>query len=308
MEHQDRHPACPNEHHVREFVPWLLEGKHSGGRSNSDGTVETKLENLSRIWRFWQDEPALPEAYNQFNPFELTLGRAGLSRELPPDPPYLPLSNVRDAVHSLTHIRDRATTVIQLKLGLRAGEVVNIRLEDLALGGEIADHYPELGTNPHIADYENAIYIPPRDDDDLPWDGRPGNKSRRPRIMPLDDELRRTFRRVLLIRPNNPDGWVFLTKRTHSQIEPMYVNEAMKPAFKPYNGDERHRDITSHYGRHYFSTFWRNKDVNAEYIKYMRGDATSDEVDSRDTLATYIHTYYEDIQDLYVNNIFKLRV
>lgn len=309
MSEQGRHPACPNETHAREFIPWLLEGNQTGGAPNSEGTVEMKLKHLSRIYEFWQVEPSLPAEYNEFNPFGLALTKSNLNRPLPPDPPKIEIEDVRKAVHSINHIRDQAMTVLLLKFGMRCGEVVNIKIEDICLEGrDLRDNYPELGTHPELEGYENALYIPPRNDPDLPWEGRDGNKSRRPRIMPLDEELRRTLRKVLLVRPDNPEGWLFLSKRTHTKLEPMYVNDAMKPAFERFNDDPRYRDITSHFGRHYHTTYWRNRGVNTEAIKYMRGDATGEEVDVHDAIAHYIHTYHEDIRDLWLDNIYKLHV
>jgi integrase/recombinase XerD len=61
-----------------------------------------------------------------------------------------------------------------------------------------------------------------------------------------------------LIRPENPDGYLFLSKRSHDKLDPMYVNEAVKEGFTHINESEkyeRYRKITSHYGRHFFSTF-----------------------------------------------------
>lgn len=316
MTTQDRHPACPNERHARNVVPWLLEGKHArGGKGspNSEATVETKLRYLSRVYEFWQDEPSLPAAFNEFNPFELALSKSNLARELPPNPPNLSLDDVRDAIRSIPHIRDRSMAILQFKLGLRAGAVTNIKVEDIDLGSsDLRAHYDDLGTHPQLEGMENAIHIPPRDDPELPWPGRDGNKSRRPRVMPLDDELRRTIRQVLLIRPMNPDGYLFLSKRSHGQIDPEYVNVAVKEGFEDINEDEkyeRYRKITSHYGRHFFSSYWRNDlDTNSEYVKYMRGDATSEDVDAYDALAHYVHTYHEDIRDEYLNDIYKLHV
>lgn len=52
------------------------------------------------------------------------------------------------------------------------------------------------------------------------------------------------------------------------------VNEIWKSAFQPeYAETEDYRGITSHFGRHRFTTYWRvEQDLNRELIKYMRGD------------------------------------
>lgn len=308
MEEQGRHPACANEDHARKFVEWLKDANQSSGRVNTEGTIMTKLCNLRRIWEFWQKEPSLPAEFAELNPFELALDKTDLQSEKPPDPPKITVDEMREAVGDVDHLREQATVALQLKLGLRAGEVANIQIKDLHVSGQdVADHYPGLGTNPMLEGAENAIYIPPTDDKSLPWPGREGNKSKRSRILPLDDELRKMIRQLLLIRPENPDGWLILSKRTHQKLEPMYVNEAMKSALSRFNAD-KYRDITGHFGRHYFSTYWRNLGTNPELVKYMRGDTTSDEVDGRDALSVYVHNYYEDVIDHYLDNIFKLHL
>lgn len=308
MAEQDRHPACPNEDHAREFVEWLLEANQSSGRENSDGTIMSKLSNLRRIWEFWQKEPSLPAEFGELNPFDLALDKTDLQSEKPPDPPNISVEELREAVGDVSHLREQAIVALQLKLGLRAGEVANIRVEDLHVSGrDVADYYPDLGTNPMLEGAENAIYIPPTDDKSLPWPGREGNKSKRSRILPLDDELRSIARQLLLTRPRNSDGWLILSKRTHQQLDPEYVNEAMKSALSRYNA-EKYRDITGHFGRHYFSTYWRNLGTNPELVKYMRGDTTSDDVDGRDALSVYVHNYYDDVREYYLDNIFKIHL
>lgn len=51
------------------------------------------------------------------------------------------------------------------------------------------------------------------------------------------------------------------------------------------------------------------QDLNRELIKYMRGDtAGTVSIQERGAIDEYIHTYYEDIIDLYQKNIYKLDV
>jgi integrase/recombinase XerD len=117
--------------------------------------------------------------------------------------------------------------------------------------------------------------------------------------------------RYLLIRPDNDEAWVFLSQSRHEQLRKQDINTAWKDAFHPeYAETEHHRAVTSHYGRHYFTTFWRvEKDLNRELIKYMRGDtAGSISIKERGPIDEYIHTYYEDIADLYRENIYKLNI
>jgi hypothetical protein len=55
MADQGRHPAWPNETHVRGFA---RHRKRVHG--NRPATILTKLHRLHRIFRYWQDDPAFP--------------------------------------------------------------------------------------------------------------------------------------------------------------------------------------------------------------------------------------------------------
>ena len=96
-------------------------------------------------------------------------------------------------IADVKHIRDRAFIVTRSKLGLRASEMANIRICELNItSSEVEKHYPNMGSSPRIARLNNAVYIP---------HNRQGNKSKRPRVLPVDEELRRLWRNYLLIRP-----------------------------------------------------------------------------------------------------------
>lgn len=150
---------------------------------------------------------------------------------------------------------------------------------------------------------ESAIYIP---------HDRKGNKSQRPRVLPLDDETRRALLRYLLARPDNGFPWFFLAPQQHTKMKRKTPNAAWKNAFQPeYAETEHHRAITSHFGRHRFTTFWRvEQDANDELINYMRGDVVGGSPVSggNGAMNYYVHTYYEDIEPLYREHIFKFGV
>ncbi|MDY7082987.1 MAG: tyrosine-type recombinase/integrase, partial [Halobacteria archaeon] len=146
---------------------------------------------------------------------------------------------MREVVGEITHIRDRAIVMLQLKLGLRATEVCNIKLSELHIDNrDLRNHYEQLGTASRLNDRENVLYIP---------HDREGNKSRRPRLLPLDDETRGALVRYLLIRPDIEEPWLFLSKNGRKQLRAKNINEVWKDAFHPeYAETEEHRAITSH--------------------------------------------------------------
>jgi integrase/recombinase XerD len=178
-------------------------------------------------------------------------------------------------------------------------------LEDVNLSNrEVGDHYSELGTHPMVKEREKAIFIPSREE-------RDGNKSHRPRVLPLDDELRHVLLRYLLIRPDSGVPWLFLTHTNQKQLDDQGVRRTWNDYFRPeYDETERHAAVTSHYGRHRFTTYWMvEQDAPRELVKYMRGDVAGATPDEGQTgIDHYIHTYYEDIEPLYRENIFRLGV
>ncbi|WP_160135783.1 integrase [Halococcus salsus] len=50
-----------------------------------------------------------------------------------------------------------------------------------------------------------------------------------------------------------------------------------------------------------------HQDVNAELVHYMRGDEAGTSIEDG-AMHHYIHTYYEDVEDLYLDRVFKLDV
>lgn len=296
MEQEGRHPACPTERHIRGYIRHQLEEK-----GNHPDTVRLKVYHLKSAFEYWQAEPALPHS-TDFDPFEQVLQKVDLTADSEPKEPHrMTVDDIAEVLDSVNHIRDLAIITLQLKLGLRATEVCNIRLGDLSLANsEVRDHYEDLGTNSRLGGRENALFVP---------SDREGNKSRKPRLLPLDDEVRRVLLRYLLIRPDNGEPWLFLSKQGHGKLRKKDINRPWKAAFHPeYAETEEHRAVTSHYGRHRFTTWWRvEQDVSRELVKYMRGDRPG-ETASKDGIDHYIHTYYEDIEDLYRENIYRFGI
>jgi integrase/recombinase XerD len=297
MQGEGRHPACPHEDHVKRFVRRELDEK-----GNTRRTAKKKLWELNKIYKYWQNGAEFPHPVD-YNPFMIAKKKMSLSTRRVKEPPRIPVEDLRDVVRDVKHIRDRAFIVTQLKLGLRASEMANIKISELNItNSEVAEHYPEMGTSPHVSRFENAVYIP---------HDREGNKSKRPRILPVDEELRRLWMNYLLIRPDNEQPWLFLSRTSHSQVDDEAINLAWKRHFHPeYEETQQYRAVTSHYGRHRFTTFWRvEQDLNRELIKYMRGDTSAGgTTDPAGGIDHYIHSYYEDIEPLYRERIYKFGI
>lgn len=297
MASERRHPACPSAEHVTAFARHELDEK-----DNTPRTVAEKLRKLNELYTYWQADPVFPHPQD-YNPITLARSRVDLSFAEQKEPPRLTIDELRDVVDTVTHIRDHALIVLQLKLGLRASEVCNLRIDEVSLADpELPNSYPELGTHDHLTEHENAVVIP---------HDREGNKSRRPRVLPLDAESQQVLTDYLVRRPDIDEQWLFLSKNQHTQLRPKNINRCWKDAFHPdYAETDTHRAVTSHYGRHRFTTYWRvERDASRELVKYMRGDTPgAAEIDERGAIDEYIHTYYEDIEPLYREQMYTLGV
>lgn len=297
MQRQDRHPACPSEEHVKAFALFEMEEK-----GNAASTVENKFHHLNTTYKYWQDDPAFPHPQD-YNPFQLAKSKLDLTDEGKKEPPRISIEKLQDILANVTHVRDRAVIACQLKLGLRATELCNIKLAEVSIENtELRRHYSEMGTHPALEEIRNAVYIP---------HDRDGNKSRRPRLLPLDDELRRVLLRYLLTRPDTDSDWMFLSHTTYAQMHREYVADIWEDAFQPeYEETDQHSAVTSHFGRHRFTTYWRvEQDLNRELIKYLRGDtAGAGNIEDRSAIDEYIHTYYEDIEQSFRENIYKSNI
>jgi integrase/recombinase XerD len=295
MQRSGRHPACPNETHVRGFVHYCCEK-----RDNQPDTVRAKLHRLDAVYHFWQQDPAFPHP-STYDPFELVLSKLELTRPPRKEPPRLSIEELGDYLRALTHIRDRAVVLAQLKLGLRAGELCNLQLSDITIDDTALETaYPSVGTHTLLDGRSNAVCIPSRYE-------RSGNKSGRPRVIPLDRELRETLVDLLVTRPNTGAETVFYTKSTHNPLDTEAVRRLWANHFQDdYPETKTNRAVTSHYGRHRFTTHWVvDRAWNRELVKYMRGDRIDGTETDREPIDSYVHTYYEDIESRYRAEIYK---
>ncbi|WP_424008009.1 tyrosine-type recombinase/integrase [Haloferax denitrificans] len=295
-----RHPACPALEHVEAYIETQRAPKQEGGRGNTSRTIKEKLRKLNRAYQYWQADPVFPHE-DGYNPFELAKKRVPLRVKKTKEHRKVTIPELRDMIASVTSLRGRTLIMLQLKLGLRAGEVSNLRLEDCRLTeSRTNEAYSNLGSHEALGTRSNLVYIPSRDE-------RNGNKSVRPRLLPLDTELRSLLDRYLYARPKNGEPWLFLSKKSHTQMTVKGVNKVWKSNFHPeYAETDSYRPITSHFGRHRFTTYWRvEQNMNRQLVKYLRGDRTGSFTNSSG-IDAYLHAYYEDIEATYREKIYRL--
>lgn len=296
MASTDRHPACPSIEHIKAFVRWRRDV-----HGNTRDTILIKLSHLRQAYEHWQKESVFPHPA-EYKPFEVALDQISLGDQEKKPFPELSLEDLQERFARVQNIRDRAIIGTQLKCGLRAGEMFNFKLQDIHLSHNgLHICYPELGTHPAIGDYTDVLYVPP---------DRDGNKSNFPRLIPVDEELRWLLIRHLLTRPQVDEPWVFLSRRSFTKLSYTGINNPWKAAFHPEFGEsEDRRSVTSHFGRHWFSSYWRLvAGLDREHVQYMRGDRIEPLDEFADAIDDYLHPNYNHIESDYRNHVFKLQI
>ncbi|WP_312908172.1 tyrosine-type recombinase/integrase [Natronosalvus caseinilyticus] len=296
MEAQGRHPACPSSVHVSKFVRFQTEELE-----NSEGDVKSKLFRVNAAYEWMQEDGQIP-APTDYNPYKKWLKKGRLSTDSERSYPRISLDELRERVNDITNIRERALTVTHLKLGCRSSELANINLADISIEhDELREHYTEMGTHPKIEQYENVVYIPSE---------RDGNKREVDTILPLDEETRQAIVDWLLIRPDNSKDALFFTDKgkrpAHNDIAHFW-KKYWWPEYK-FGEDEYYDSITPHWCRHHFTSWWSTQGIPRVQRKYMRGDRTDEYNRRRSAMDAYMHEYFENIEPVYREGIFQLRL
>lgn len=296
MTAQNRHPACPSRTHVSKFVVFQRDDL-----GNTEGDVKKKLFYVNAAYKWMQDDERF-KTPTDFNPFNKWLRRGRLDTgKIERSFPRVSIEELRERVGAITNIRERAVTVTHLKTGIRSSELGNINLRDINIKHpEVREHYPQIGTHPKNEEHPNSVYIPSE---------RSGNKREVSTILPLDEETRQCIVDWLLIRPDNGKEALFFTEKGKriSRTDIYYMwQKYWWPDYK-FDEDDEYDSITPHFARHWFTTWFRNQDVPEVKVKYMRGDKTNASNQSS-AIDLYIHGYYEDIEDIYREKVFPLRL
>lgn len=88
------------------------------------------------------------------------------------------------------------------------------------------------------------------------------------------------------------------------------INGPWKEAFHTeYADTEEHKQVTSNFGRHWFSPHFRlEAEFSRDYVQNMRGDRIGPLDDFAEAIDDYLHPHYEHIVGGYRSDIFKLDV
>jgi integrase/recombinase XerC len=302
-------PRCPNEHSLtpaeagqRECMAWV----HSLRDAHSQSTVATYASYLHRFYAYMMQVEAF-----EANPMALVVEEMDETIEKDPQRREIPLATMRRFVGEIDHPLDRAAVVLLLKTGMRVGELCNLDLRDLALGGEDLDGTYSLGTRGQLSGRAESIYVASDLSRGEVINGekrRAANKRRRATVVPVDAELRRTLRRWLAVRPDAISAAepLFLSTRNDwgERLTPPMVRSLVTKHARPmgwhHSGGNAAENVTPHYFRHFFTTHLRDRTGDRGVVKYLRGDVADDIID------TYTHNWGDRVRELYLEHIYEL--
>ena len=305
-ENTHRHPTLPSVQNIKDWMDYLSE-------SMDEGAVIDKVNHIKAVYEWLQEKPAFAHP-THYNPFIIAKKEKEFSTSEPDDYPQLGLDDIARKVQSIKHIGERAATVFQLKTGVRSTELANIRFEELHLSnadvrahfdGRDGQRHGPIGSHDQLENYTNAVFIPPDDGAE-----HYGNKRKMPTVIPLDRETQAVLIDWLLIRPDNGDPHVFLTQKGKplERNSLRYVwTKHWHPEYK-FDEADKYRSVSPHYARHWFSSWFRvHVNMPEPLVEYLRGDKAGYELrNGRAAIHRYIHTYYDDVKDMYEQEIFQL--
>lgn len=304
----DRHAVCPNAAHVAQLIQSEVD------TGNEHDTIMRKLRVLLRMFDYFSDDMNLPHGRGEskgYNPVKsaITLKSNELKKSKDTQQKKqheISIEKLRHIIRGIKNTLHRSVVGVQFKYGKRSGQVSNIQIPDIQLSHDgLSELHPTLGSHHRLDDIDcPAIYIPSRYE-------RPGNKSEKSIVMPIDAETEQLFVQYLRIRPPTEKPWLFINPSNFNQLNPEYINSKIwHTHFRPeYDSTDVFKPVSSHYGRHRFNTFWqKERDIKDEYLKYMRGDEGTESMRNGADFYDYVHTYFGDVKDVYLSQIYKLNL
>jgi hypothetical protein len=93
-------------------------------------------------------------------------------------------------------------------------------------------------------------------------------------------------------------------------MNPKDVNRAWKETFHPeFAETEDRRVLTSHFGRHWFSSYWRLEvELERELFQYVRGDQIQSAEGGPQSIDAYLHPTFDHVEQISRTKVFKLDV
>ncbi|UPV99804.1 tyrosine-type recombinase/integrase [Halorussus gelatinilyticus] len=279
----------------RDCMAWI----HALRGRAAESTVATYASYLHRFYAYMNQVGEFDA-----NPMALVVEEMDERIDTNPTRRDISVEAMRTFVADVTHPLDRAIVVTLLKTGMRAGELCNLDLRDLSLSG--LDH----ATRPQLDGKPDSMYVPPEPTVGESYNGEErsaSNKRKRETVVPIDDELERTLKRWLAVRPDpiSSAGPLFTTTRenwgrrvTPAIVHHVVTNHASDHGWHRQGGDAA-ENVTPHYFRHFFTTHLRDRTGDRGIVKYLRGDVAEDIID------TYTHNWGDRVREVYEANIYR---
>ena len=204
----DERASDPESAGHRDCLAWV----HSLREDLSPSTVATYATTVNRFYDYMNRVGAFDA-----NPMALVMEEMDESIEKDPERRDVDVATMGRFLAGIHHPLHHAVILTLLKTGMRVGELCNLDCRDLRLSNPELSGY-ELNGRPQLDGRGDAVYV-----DSAPARGESyngevreeSNKRKRSTVVPVDDELRRSLRRWLAIRPDTP-----------SAADPLFVSTA----------------------------------------------------------------------------------
>ena len=279
---------------------------HSLRGDVADSTVATYAAYLHRFYGYMTEVGVF-----EGNPMTLVMEEMDETVDKDPARRDVSIPAMREFVAGVRHPLHRALVVTLLKTGMRVGELCNLDLRDLSVDDEEARAAFALGSRPALADRPNSLYVTPDATvgEELNGEVRTAsNKRKRATVIPVDDELARTLKRWLAVRPDSASAadplFVGTAEGWGERLDPQAVRHAVERHARDAGwyrtGGGAAENVTPHYFRHFFTTHLRDRTGDRGVVKYLRGDVADDVID------TYTHNWGDQVRETYEANVYRL--
>lgn len=252
----------------------------------------------------------------EVNPMQLAMENYDFGEETEKFKREISIPEMREFIQQLNHPLVLAVIMLLVKTGIRAGELCNIDLRDVHLDdGRVKHLFPPL--RPEIQDRPDSIYIERHAEMQAGQMANgevreTSNKRKRSTIIPIDDELKEVLVLWMALRPeSNAPGKPFLNRVTPHKsagvgdrlsTDPVY--EIVRDAAEEWGWWDAENtpgmNVTSHYFRHFFTTYIRERTGDSVFVQFIRGDTGNAAIDD------YTHNWGDKVRTTYNKHIYKL--
>lgn len=242
--HEQFPELTPAGTEVRHIEQYLHELNE---RDLSQNTKRRYLESLSSFFSYAMKRPRFEEINS--NPAGVVLEE--IPKRVHDRPDCATWENAKRIVHEIADPRDKSVAVLLAKTGCRLTAALEIKQDDLMLE-------------------EGFIRLRKR-------------KGGKQTVVPVDDEVVKSIRRLQKITPDDDLDHLFISMRGHRLSRErirVAVREAAIAGGIMEEGETRfHRKFTPHTFRTVFTTLMRQQGMDDRILQYIRGDSNDQTMD-----------------------------